>query len=211
MKRFKTTGLCNTNKDYMVDITERLVKIKAMVDYGDYFTINRARQFGKTTTLAALERFLSDNYHIIKIDFQAIGASDFADEKTYVKSFIRLLLEKNDEIKIPDEILNNFTEILNRKKNMARLGELFIVISQWCKSSDKPLVLIIDEVDSASNNQVFLDFLAQLRLQYLNREENPEKPAFQSVILAGVTDIKHLKSKIRDEDQTKVNSPWNIA
>ena len=211
MKRFKTTGLCNPNKDYMVDITERLVKIKAMVDYGDYFTINRARQFGKTTTLAALERFLSDNYHIIKIDFQAIGASDFADEKTYVKSFIRLLLEKNDEIKIPDEILNKFTEILNRKKNMARLGELFIVISQWCKSSDKPLVLIIDEVDSASNNQVFLDFLAQLRLQYLNREENPEKPAFQSVILAGVTDIKHLKSKIRDEDQTKVNSPWNIA
>ena len=38
MKRFKTTGLCNPNKDYMVDITERLVKIKAMVDYGDYFT-----------------------------------------------------------------------------------------------------------------------------------------------------------------------------
>ena len=28
---------------------------------------------------------------------------------------------------------------------------------------------MIDEVDSASNNQVFLDFLGQLRAQYINR------------------------------------------
>lgn len=35
--------------------------------------------------------------------------------------------------------------------------------------------------------------------------------AFHSVILAGVTDVKHLRSKIKTEDQHKVNSPWNIA
>ena len=34
---------------------------------------------------------------------------------------------------------------------------------------------------------------------------------FQSVILAGVTDVKHLKGKIRSEDAHKENSPWNIA
>lgn len=34
---------------------------------------------------------------------------------------------------------------------------------------------------------------------------------FQSVILAGVTDVKHLKGKIRSEEAHKVNSPWNIA
>ncbi len=65
MKRFKTTGLCNPVKDYMVDITERLVKIKAMVDYGDYFTINRARQFGKTTTLNALKKTLCNDYYVL--------------------------------------------------------------------------------------------------------------------------------------------------
>ena len=62
MKTFKTTGLCNPTKNYMVDITKRLEAIKVMVDNGDYFTINRARQFGKTTTLAALEKYLSDEY-----------------------------------------------------------------------------------------------------------------------------------------------------
>ena len=31
------------------------------------------------------------------------------------------------------------------------------------------------------------------------------------MILAGVTDVKHLKSKIRNEADAKQNSPWNIA
>ena len=57
---------------------------------------------------------------------------------------------------------------------------------QVCMDSDKPIVLIIDEVDSAANNQVFLDFLAQLRAQYLRRFQ---QTAFKAVILAGVYDV----------------------
>jgi hypothetical protein len=36
-------------------------------------------------------------------------------------------------------------------------------------------------------------------------------PAFKSVILAGVTDIKNLKRKIRPDTEHAINSPWNIA
>jgi len=50
--------------------------------------------------------------------------------------------------------------------------------------------LMIDEVDSASNNKVFVEFLALLRKYYLNRDETP---IFHSVILAGVYDIKNIK------------------
>lgn len=60
---------------------------------------------------------------------------------------------------------------------------------------ERPIVLIIDEVDSATNNQVFLDFLAQLRSLYIKKEKNPDIKTFQSVILAGVTDVRYLKSK----------------
>ena len=74
--------------------------------------------------------------------------------------------------------------------------------------SDKPIVLMIDEVDSASNNQVFLDFLGQLRAQYINRFQ---QTAFKSVILAGVYDVKNLRHKIRPDEEHKYNSPWNIA
>lgn len=51
MKEFRTAGACIPEKDYMADIKERLRQIKAMVDAGQYFTVNRARQYGKTTTL----------------------------------------------------------------------------------------------------------------------------------------------------------------
>ena len=69
---------------------------------------------------------------------------------------------------------------------------------------------MIDEVDSATNKKVFLDFLAGLRDNYINRDVKGIK-TFQSVILAGVTDVKHLKSKIRSEEGSKENSPWNVA
>lgn len=37
------------------------------------------------------------------------------------------------------------------------------------------------------------------------------KPAFKSVIVAGVYDIKNLKHKLRNDDEHKYNSPWNIT
>ena len=211
MKRFNTTGLCVPEKHYMVDITERLVQIKAMVDAGYYFTINRGRQYGKTTTLSALRKYLIPEYEVISLDFQGIGAAGFETEERFVQSFSRLIRkEKRRGIYIPDNVYDQFEEYINRKEHMARLDELFETISDWCYESKKGLVLIIDEVDSATNNQVFLDFLAQLRENYLSRDDRGD-PAFQSVILAGVTDIRNLKRKIRPDEAHKVNSPWNIA
>ena len=55
---------------------------------------------------------------------------------------------------------------------------------------------------------MFLDFLGQLRSAYLEREMTD---TFQSVILAGVYDVKNLKHKIRSEEEHRYNSPWNIA
>ena len=55
---------------------------------------------------------------------------------------------------------------------------------------------------------VSMDFLSLLRRYYLNREK---LPAFHSVIMAGVYDIKNLKLKIRPETEHRYNSPWNIA
>ena len=67
---------------------------------------------------------------------------------------------------------------------------------------------MIDEVDTAANNQVFLDFLAQLRAAYLDGDVTP---SFQSVILAGVYDIRNIQRKLRADEEHRTNSPWNIA
>ena len=73
----------------MVDITERLEKIKDMIDRGDYFVINRGRQYGKTTTLNALETFLTPEYLVINLDFQLLSNTDFSTEERFVSAFAR--------------------------------------------------------------------------------------------------------------------------
>ena len=211
MRYFNTEGLCNPNKHYMVDITDRLIELRKMIDAGKYFVINRGRQYGKTTTLVALRKYLVPDYVVIGLDFQGIGNAGFASEEIFVQEFCGLILRRKQIIgDIPSDIESKLSEYAAKEKPIVRLGSLFGIMNEWCARSEKPIVLIIDEVDSATNNQVFLDFLAQLREGYLLRESD-DIPTFQSVILAGVTDVKHLKSKIRDEDQKKVNSPWNIA
>lgn len=211
MKKFNTTTVCIPSKHYMVDISERVGQIKKMVDDGAYFTINCARQYGKTTTLNALKQALIEEYDVINLSFEGITSEGFATEMAFVKAFCRLFKKKALLYKmIPEEIKKQIAEYIMRKEEPATLDELFLTLQEWCEVSEKPLVLFIDEVDSAANNQVFMDFLALLRDGYIARDTDGT-PAFQSVILAGVTDVRHLKSKIRDEAEAKENSPWNVA
>ena len=208
-RSFNITGACNPQEHYMVNLDSRLAEIKKMVDVGKYFVINRGRQYGKTTTLNALENYLSQDYIVVSMDFQFLDASDFENTETFVTAFAQELSELVDgEYQISKELAEQLRKIANGADGFTRMANLFKWISLWCRNTSKPIVLIIDEVDSASNNQVFLDFLAQLRGYYLNRNK---KPTFQSVILAGVHDIRNLRQKIRSDAEHKHNSPWNIA
>lgn len=203
-KIFNVTGDCKPDIHYMVNITEKLNQIKTMVDAGQYFTINRARQYGKTTTLAALEKFLSHEYYVVNLDFQMLGYASFETEQTFVEAFSNELLEYVDPL--PEEIRAKLEKLITDNFQKNTLQNLFRVLSKWCGTVQKPIVLMIDEVDSATNNQVFLDFLAQLRGYYLKRNK---LPTFWSVILAGVYDVRNIKRKIRSNDEHKMNSPWN--
>lgn len=212
-KEFNVTAVCRPEKHYMADISGRLKKIKTMIDNGNYFTINKARQYGKTTTLIALEKYLQKDYYVVLIDFQTFGYAEFKNENifavSFAKSFLRFLKTNNltltDGFKEAITILKKETENKNRTFT---LKTLFEELSDICGEADKPIVLMIDETDNASNNQVFLDFLSQTRAYYIRRET---QPAFQSVILASVYDIKNLKRKLRPDSAHKYNSPWNIA
>lgn len=203
---FNTEGCCLPNEHYMVNLNSRLAQIKKMVDKRQYFCINRGRQYGKTTTLGALSRFLSNDYFVISLDFQLQSHNTFATESNFVRAFARVIYEYAFDY-MSDEIKQALKE-LKRIGGEYSLGDLFSILVEWCEEAEKPIVLLIDEADHASNNQVFLDFLAQLRGYYLSRDE---VPTFQSVVLASVHDIRNLRQKIRPDEEYKHNSPWNIA
>ena len=88
-KRFNTTGVCIPAKHYMVDISAKLDAILPMVADGDYFVINRPRQYGKTTTLFLLEQRLRQDaaYLPILISFEGISAAAYQDEQRFLEAW----------------------------------------------------------------------------------------------------------------------------
>ena len=63
-KMFNINGDCKPLLHYMVNIEDRLNEVKKMVEQGSYFTINRARQFGKTTMQQRVLYFLSQLFQL---------------------------------------------------------------------------------------------------------------------------------------------------
>ena len=210
MKVFNTTGKCIPSMHYMVDISRQVEAAAKLVRRGNFFCINRGRQYGKTTTLALLKKKLEgEGYAVFSLSFEGLGDSAFKSDETFM--FASLLL-MNDSVEW-DEVQNlsdSSKEVLrlsvsSEDKTMDSLS-FNRTVSKMSKT-DK-IVLLIDEVDAAGNHIEFIHFLGLLRNMYLKRDE---RPTFQSVILAGVYDVKNLKLKLRPEEQHQYNSPWNIA
>jgi hypothetical protein len=100
--------------------------------------------------------------------------------------------------------------IEKHRSQITSLPALSRFISQLVETMPtKSWVLMIDEVDKSTNNQLFLDFLSMLRDKYLQQQEGRDH-SFQSIILAGAHDIKTLKIRPQGES-SGYNSPWNIA
>ena len=217
MKRFNVTGVCVPGKHYMVDISIKLAQIKAMVDYGDYFTINRARQYGKTTTLSILEEKLQDEYRVVSISFERFGQKSFETPDAFCRTFMTFTQRALAFVDVTDEYRG-----LWLNEDVEDFDALSIHITNMCSPDTlgigKKLVLMIDEVDKTSDNRIFLHFLGILRDKYLERAKNKDF-TFHSVILAGVYDIKNIKLKMINEgaytpaetENRLYNSPWNIA
>lgn len=181
----------------MVDISNKLSEIENLIESDFYFVINRPRQYGKTTTLNELYNKLKNKYTVIDISFEGIDEKLFEDSKLFCNEFIDLMKESIDD----QILLNEFREV----DNISELSELISDIT-----SDREIILLIDEVDKSANNKLFLNFLGMLRAKYMRREKGRDT-SFKSVILAGVYDIKNLKLKLRDDEERMYNLPWNIA
>ncbi|WP_097016647.1 AAA-like domain-containing protein [Orenia metallireducens] len=205
MKEFNVTGTCIPDKHYMVDISNKLAQIEKLVEKGRYFTINRPRQYGKTTTIYLLGRRLTKRgYLVISISFEGMSSKVFNSEESFIKSFLR---EIKRNLKFKKEI--DLLKVLDNDE-IENIGELSYLLTDLILESNKKIVLMIDEVDKSSNNQLFLDFLGMLRNKFLMAQRG-EDYTFHSIILAGVYDVKNLKLKLRPDDEQKYNSPWNIA
>jgi len=211
MKKFNVTGTCIPAENYMVDISGKLEKIMKLIDDGCYFTINRARQYSKTTTLSRIHNTLPAEYICARISFEGLSDETFSSQESFCPTFIELVYKMLQFSSAEEEYREKWLD-----ENITDFKKLSRHITNMCKG--KKVVLIIDEADRTGHNHIFLGFLGMLREKFLLRREGMDY-TFHSVILAGVYDIKNIKLKLMNEGQyipaatenNTYNSPWNIA
>jgi hypothetical protein len=208
MKRiFNTTGTCIPTRHFVADVSAKVNQVMEMAARGDYFTINRPRQYGKTTLMYHLFQEMQGKkgYLPLDISFEGIGSSTYAAAERFIPAVLDLLSMRLEFMEEKEAV-----SLLEKNSNIHDFGKLSRFFTEFVRKTDRKVVLMIDEVDKSSNNQLFLDFLGMLRTKYLGRNAGKDY-SFHSVILAGVYDVKTLKTKIRPDAEQKYNSPWNIA
>jgi len=197
MREFNVTGICVPDEHYMVNIEEKLEHIMSFINSGDYFTINLSPQFGKTTTLNLLERLLaSTEYICMNLSFKNEGSSMFENGGVFCEKFITQIanaLNCTNKDLANQWIDKSITDFRSLRRHIDRLCE------------DKKIVLLIDDIDHANLNTVFLQFLSMLRILFQERTVGNAN-SFHSVILVGVHDVKNIKL-----EEEHYYAPWNIA
>ena len=143
-KRFNTTGICYPDEHYMVNMQDRLRDIETMVAAGEYFTINRARQYGKTTLLNLLEEKLAHEYTVLSISFEGMGNDAYVSESAFCQSICRLLARMvyyKDKKDMPPLLAERLKLIKSEGTDMIGLSDLFSELCGQMKRPDRKSVV----------------------------------------------------------------------
>ncbi len=94
-KYFNVTGCCDPTQHYMADVSAKFAQILKMVERGDYFAINRPRQYGKTTMLNLLFDNLSKvDYVTVFLSFEGVGDLLFENESAFSQALTRMIAKE---------------------------------------------------------------------------------------------------------------------
>lgn len=138
MKKFNTTGICLPDQHYIVDLTARIDAIRQMVVRGEYFCVNRGRQFGKTTTLGCLASRLSEDYCVISLSFEVLGEADYRTDESIMLAFMQLMAARLKYKMVPnanEEMQKVIAQYSARYTNEMPVREMSNLISDLCMAA----------------------------------------------------------------------------
>ena len=198
MRSFNTTGPVKPDKHYCIPPLERfdLDEVLRLVDGEKYFVLHAPRQTGKTSSLLALCDLLNgQGYACVYTTVET--ARTARDDMEEAMRTVLSGLGSRARMTLGDEFLaREWSGILAEFGPNGALGE---ALTRWSEASPKPLVLLIDEIDTLQGDPL-LSTLQQLRGGY------PMRPgAFpQCVVLCGLRDVRDYRIR-------STSSPFNIV
>ena len=172
MRFFNTSGPVMPADHYCIPPLERvdLDDICQLVRNKRYFVLHAPRQTGKTSVLLALRDLLNSgaigDYRCVYFNVEA-GQAAREDTTRAMKAIFRELARWARST-LGDELVDEiWPELLERNGPDGALGE---VLARWAAADWKPLVLLIDEIDSLVGDTL-ISVLRQLRAGYVQRPE----------------------------------------
>ena len=149
-----------------------------------YFLIHAPRQTGKTTFLHALAHRLNKegNYVAVVCSLETAGYTSISVEAANI-NFIKALANTSKLFIGTDHLPPDITKYIS---GSSMLGDF---LTDWCDTLNKPLILLLDEVD-ALYDDVLISTLRQLRDGFQTRP----KYFPQSIVMAGLRDIRDFRT-----------------
>jgi len=188
MRFFNTAGPVKPAMHYCIDPLQRLglPDIELLLTQQKYFVFHAPRQTGKTSCLLALMEYLNrqGNYQALYVNVEAGQAARENVDRAMRAILSELGIAAYDYLgdNLPNQL---WPEILERSGGE---GALSAVLGHWAKQAPRPLVLMLDEIDSLVGDTL-ISVLRQLRVGYTKRPENFPS----SVILCGVRDVQDYR------------------
>ena len=206
MRHFNTEGPVNADEHYCIPPLERvdLDEILRLIEWKKYFVLHAPRQTGKTSMLHALaERLNSEGgYRCLYINVEPAQA--FRDDIASTIPIVLAEMGKRALQMLGDDTVRSLRDtVLAREPAGLALN---LVLARWSAADPKPLVLLVDEIDTMIGDSL-ISVLRQLRSGYDSRP----KYFPQSVILCGVRDVRDYRIfSAKDQNYTSGGSAFNI-
>ncbi len=196
---FNTAGPCKPDIHYMLPAADRIPQARQMIEQQAYFVIHAPRQTGKTTTMMALARELTDGgpYAAVLLSVE-VGAAFDTDPGT---AELAILGEWRNaaSVRLPAELQPPpWPEEAEGQRIRAAL-------QRWAQAATRPLVLFIDEID-ALQDVTLISVLRQLRTGYVDRPHGFP----WALALIGLRDVRDYKIASGGSKRLNTASPFNI-
>jgi hypothetical protein len=188
MRFFNTAGPVRADLHYCLPPLQRvdLDEVLLLIDQQKYFVLHAPSQVGKTSYLLALMDYLNaaGNYRALyfNVEIAQTAREDVARGVSAILSMLSSMAR--------DRLNDHFPETirLDLLANHGGDAALYELVTRWAQVSEKPLVLLIDEIDALVGDTL-ISVLRQLRAGYANRPTHFP----QSIILCGVRDVRDYR------------------